>query len=240
MQIILSTTIKKISLIFFMLVLSFNLAAQTINVLSAHQQLKHQAEVFVMTLLPETDEFNSHHNVTVAAFDRRLKIPDCTTPFHFTTSSDPSTQSSITVKASCPGTPWYLYFVAKIARSQTIVVAKYGLSPGTVLNAENVTLAEQDIKVTRQTLHYAIEDVIGTKVKRRIRTGQPITATNLCFVCKGDNVIITSGNKALAVKTLGVADQDGKLGDTISVTNQRSGKRVRGRVVDVGKIQTGI
>ena len=103
-----------------------------------------------------------------------------------------------------------------------------------------MTLAQQDINLTRQTLHHAIEDVIGTKVKRRIRAGQPIISTNLCFVCKGDNVIITSGNKSLAVKTLGVAEQDGKLGDTILVTNQRSGKRVRGRVTDIGKVQTGI
>jgi flagella basal body P-ring formation protein FlgA len=59
-------------------------------------------------------------------------------------------------------------------------------------------------------------------------------------VCKGDNVSITSGSKLIAVKTLGIAQQDGILGDTINVTNQRSGKTVRGRVVGVAAVQTGM
>ena len=75
------------------------------------------------------------------------------------------------------------------------------------------------------------------KVKRRLRAGQPITANNLCFVCRRQCHYYV-WQQMLNVKTLGAAFKT-KLGDTISVTNQRSGKRIRARVTGIGEVIVG-
>ena len=76
--------------------------------------------------------------------------------FQFSTQADIANQANVTIKASCEGSSWYLYFVAKVTRSQKIVVAKHALSPDTIITQDQLAYAEINVQLNRQTLHYQI------------------------------------------------------------------------------------
>ena len=67
-------------------------------------------------------------------------------------------------------------------------------------------------------------------MKRRVTDGQAIQSNMLCFVCKGDRITITAEIAGMEVKTAGIAQQDGVVGDNIKVINSSSQKAVIARV----------
>ena len=67
-------------------------------------------------------------------------------------------------------------------------------------------------------------------MKRRATNGQPVQANMLCFICKGDRITITAEVAGMRVKTAGIAQQDGVVGDSIKVINASSQKAVVARV----------
>ena len=58
----------------------------------------------------------------------------------------------------------------------------------------------------------------------------------LCFVCKGDRITISAEVGKMKVKTAGIAQQDGVVGDNIQVLNASSKKTVIARVASVERV----
>ena len=123
---------------------------------------------------------------------------------------------------------------------QPVVVISNAVSPGTILNSGNIKLVDMNRALLRRTTFSSVEEVLGARIKRRVRPGQPITPNNLCFVCKGDTIIINASNAVMQVKATGVAMQDGNIGDTINVTNSRSKKQINARVASINEVIVGI
>ena len=110
------------------------------------------------------------------------------------------------------------------------------ISPDTVLSASHLSLAEVDIKQLRHTPFTSLEDVVGARLKYRVREGQPVQANMLCFICKGDRITISANAGAMKVKTSGIARQDGVIGDTIEVVNSSSNKSVIAEVASTQEV----
>jgi flagella basal body P-ring formation protein FlgA len=79
--------------------------------------------------------------------------------------------------------------------------------------------------------------LLGAKISRFISAGQPVTMRQVCLVCKGDNVTVIAKLKGLRVKTSGISQQSGSLGDNIALRNQRTSKRIKARVVGVNQVE---
>ena len=157
MRIFLSTTAKKISLTFLSAFFTILSVQAEENKHDLHQQLMREAYQFVASKIQPLQTASTSGvktNIDIAPFDKRLRIPACPTSFQFSTQADVSTQANVTVKATCDGSPWYLYFVAKVTRSQKIVVAKYSLSPDTIITEDQLAYADINVQLSRQTLHY--------------------------------------------------------------------------------------
>ena len=75
-----------------------------------------------------------------------------------------------------------------------------------------------------------------TRLKYRVREGQPVQSNMLCFVCKGDRITISARAAGMAVKTSGIAQQDGVIGDTIRVENSNSRKTVVAEVASTQEV----
>lgn len=178
--------------------------------------------------------------VKAMPIDPRIDIPLCHSGLDVSASDEALRQSNVTVKAQCKDVNWYLYLVVKAKQIQEVVVLNTTVSPGTLLTSENVSLVKMDKKQLRTSTFADINSVIGARLKRRTRAGQPIVPNQLCFVCKGDSVLITADAKGLEIKTKGVAQQDGNVGDTIAVRNSNSQKLIRGRVTDVNEVSVRI
>ena len=122
-----------------------------------HQQLLSGAEAYVLSQLsPDT---SSLVNVKAMSIDSRLSIPQCNSPITFFASNQSLNQSSVTVKANCPDTYWYMFLVVAAIQMQPVVVISSAVSPGTVLTRQNIKVVEMNKKLLRSTTFADIEDV---------------------------------------------------------------------------------
>jgi flagella basal body P-ring formation protein FlgA len=80
----------------------------------------------------------------------------------------------------------------------------------------------------------------GAKTSRYISAGQAVTMRQVCLVCKGDPVTVIAKIKGLQVKTSGISQQNGSLGDNIAILNTRTSKRIEARVVAVNRVEINI
>lgn len=202
---------------------------------SNHVQLTQAIESYLSQLIsPSFDSERIH--VAVSPIDKRIKIPACTGGYHLHAEEESLSQPYISVRASCPDTNWYLFASTRVTRTRSIVVTSGILSPGTVLSAQNLTLAEVDVKRLRHTAYTSMDTLIGARIKQRVREGQPVQANMLCFVCKGDRVTIKAQMTGMQVKTSGIASQDGVIGDAIQVMNTNSRKTIIAQVASAQEV----
>ncbi|GGF52032.1 flagellar basal body P-ring formation chaperone FlgA [Alteromonas lipolytica] len=215
----------------------FDVIAQQ-KALTSHERLTKAVANYLTTRLQSTQEsdFADNINVSVTPIDSRINIPDCTVPFSFDV--DPATlqQSYLNVRVSCDSNNWYLFSSAKVTRTRTIVVTASMISPDTVLTSSHLTLADVDVKQLRHTPFNDLSQLIGARLKYRVREGQPVQSNMLCFICKGDRITISAVVGAMRVKTSGIARQDGVIGDYIEVVNSSSNKSVIAEVASTQEV----
>lgn len=199
-----------------------------------HQLVQEVAENFVFQNA-EFDDFNEIE-IHTRQLDERVKIPAC--PVDLVPSSSPQSlkQSNITVKVTCPSNGWFNYVSVTLVELQDVLVVQDTLSPGTILTSNNTKMVKMDKKRLRGGTFADKELVMGARLKRRTREGLPVTSRMLCFVCKGDAIVISARLSGLEIKTSGIAQQDGNIGDTIPVKNKRSKKIIEARVASVNEV----
>ncbi|AMK00340.1 flagellar basal body P-ring formation chaperone FlgA [Alteromonas macleodii] len=206
-------------------VLSMNCLATQTN----HKQVEEGAKQYLINQLADNTQDTSI-DVSIVKIDDRINIPDCPTGFEYNASQEALSQSYISVRVSCRNNEWYLFTSGQVTRTKEIVVTQGAISPGTVLTSSNLSLAKVDVRRLRHTAFTELEALIGARIKRRVTDGQAIQSNMLCFVCKGDRITITAEVAGMEVKTAGIAQQDGVVGDNIKVINASSQKAVIARV----------
>lgn len=194
-----------------------------------HEQVEEGAKQYLMNQVSDSSQ-NTNIDVDIVKIDDRINIPDCPTGFQYNASQQALSQSYISVRVSCKNNEWYLFTSGQVTRTKEIVVTQGAISPGTVLTSSNLTKAKVDVRRLRYTAFTDLESLIGARMKRRITDGQAIQSNMLCFVCKGDRITITAEVAGMEVKTAGIAQQDGVVGDNIKVINASSQKAVVARV----------
>ena len=194
-----------------------------------HVRVEEGAKQYLLSQLTDNAQDTSI-DVAIVKIDDRINIPDCPTGFQYNASQEALSQSYISVRVSCQNNEWYLFTSGQVTRTKEIVVTQGAVSPGTVLTSSNLTLAKVDVRRLRHTAFTDLEALIGARMKRRVTNGQAIQSNMLCFVCKGDRITITAEVAGMEVKTAGIAQQDGVVGDNINVLNASSRKAVIARV----------
>lgn len=109
------------------------------------------------------------------------------------------------------------------------------------------TLQPDDITTTRIPLvsaarQYAtnLDEVIGKRAIRPLASHASISLSALgqpFLVRKGDRVTIEAKRKGLLIQTVGITKAVGEVGQTVTVTNQDSGKDLRAKVVGPGLVR---
>ncbi|MBU2977917.1 flagellar basal body P-ring formation chaperone FlgA [Alteromonas sp. C1M14] len=213
-------------------IVSFQVFAQSSDQL--RQQLQEGAEQYLRAAIGDRFQ-NDNVQITVLPIDQRIQIQHCDSGYHYQADEGALSQSYVSVRVSCPSSNWYLFTNGRIARTRTVVVTAGMISPGTVLSAQNLTLSEVDVNLIRHTSYTDLTPLIGARMKRRVRQGQAIQGNMLCFVCKGDRITISANAAGMQVKTAGIAQQDGVIGDNIQVLNASSRKSI---IAEVASTQT--
>ncbi|GAC15171.1 flagellar basal body P-ring formation chaperone FlgA [Aliiglaciecola lipolytica] len=239
MKKLLKRTIIVFSWLFLCSIMLFSTASvtATTEINLAHQKLSQAAENYVKSQLSYSGA-SADENLSVSAMplDQRIIIPECPEAFSISASKEALAQNNITVRASCEPTDWYLYMMVKATRVQPVVVLTTSVSPGKVLIESDVEIVMMDKNLIRTSTFADIDTVVGARMKKRSRPGQPVVPGQLCFVCKGDSILITADTGGVSIKTKGIAQQDGNLGDTIAVRNTKSNRLVHAQVVNTHQV----
>jgi flagellar basal body P-ring formation protein FlgA len=203
-----------------------------------NQALVLQAEQFIIAQL----QIDTANQIKVEGMpvDERINIPACGQAIEFQVSPEALFQSNITVKAQCPVSNWYMFLMVKATEIQPVVVVTSALSPGTLLNENNLQVVDMDKKRMRNTTFSDISSLVGARVKRRLVSGRPIEPNDLCFVCEGDNVVISAGSNNMQIKTNGIALEDGNIGETIRVKNSRSNINLMAQVMTTNQVRVNL
>lgn len=215
------------------------LAKETVeNVTSQEVQTEAITQAAESFILNQFEDSSDRIEVSAHRIDPRAPTRFCDTPLHVELANNQNLERQATVQVSCADNVnnWRLYVPVRIARMQTILVAKRSLGNGQVINANDFELAEVDATRIRGSVFTSSEGVEGARIKRRIQVGDPLQSRDLCFVCRGEQVTIISSIGNLRVEATGTAQHDAVLGESISVINSRSDKSVQGRVSGTGRV----
>ncbi|WP_420935251.1 flagellar basal body P-ring formation chaperone FlgA [Alteromonas sp. A081] len=217
------------------LIMSSVVSFSSVAKVSLHRVVENGAKTFLESQLADNSA-DTNIDVDIVKIDDRINIPECPDGYQYHTSEEALRQSYISVRVSCQNNDWYLFTSGQVSRTKDIVVTYGAVSPGTVLTSSNLKMASVDIKHLRYTTFTNIETLVGARMKRRATNGQAIQENMLCFVCKGDRITISAEVGKMKVKTAGIAQQDGVVGDNIQVLNASSKKTVIARVASVEKV----
>lgn len=185
--------------------------------------------------ISNTNEDQQLH-LKIKPIDPRIAVPQCPNGFEFDINDEDLLKSFYSVRISCDLEGWYTYVSARISYTKNMVVTKGAISPDTVLSAANLRIAQVDTNRLRHTGFSRIEEVAGARMKQRLRDGQLVTRRMLCYVCEGDRITIAARVGAMEVKTSGIAQQDGTIGETIEVKNARSNKTILAQVKNAQEV----
>lgn len=180
---------------------------------------------------------NTQTELSITALDNRVGEKECaTTPVFSLPANHNARQMTLQITCSAP-TPWQLFIPLRITEWLELVVAKQNINLGTVITADMLQIERRERRLVRGQFIQEPATIIGSRSRRSVSIGQIISLQELCLVCRGDVVTIQISNNGLSVSASGVAQQDGSLGDTVTVKNQQSGRNIQTEVVGVNQVR---
>ncbi|ODP99730.1 flagellar basal body P-ring formation chaperone FlgA [Salinivibrio sp. SS2] len=210
---------------------SVSIAAATVSQMDA---VREAAERHVESIISVPK--NGELDITAGNLDSRLRLTDCPLPLDTEVPGRQRMNTSVTVMVSCPQDDWQVYIPVQIRLMIPLVVAKRPLDRGMPLAASDMTIQMVDSRFQRGQTYTSPARLIGSKVKRTVGIGQPISSNDVCAVCRNDDVVITARGNGLNIVAKGTALSDGALGEQIKVKNDKSNRIVDATISAVGEV----
>ncbi|MDX7738872.1 MULTISPECIES: flagellar basal body P-ring formation chaperone FlgA [Aeromonas] len=197
--------------------------------------MQEQAQAFVLDQLDIP--LDAQADVKAGTIDERLPLTRCEDALTISLPARMEIRRNTTVYLKCEGEKsWDLYLPVRVSIQKPYVTVAVPVAKGDVLSEPMLTLAYQDQTLIRGDYLTDPTALIGVRSKRELKPGQPIRLTQVCVVCKGDQVTLSAENSSMQIKTMARALQDGSFGDMIRLVNTRSGRTVQGQVSAVGSV----
>ncbi|WP_349237402.1 flagellar basal body P-ring formation chaperone FlgA [Aeromonas sp. SrichE-2G] len=197
--------------------------------------MQEQAQEFVLGQLDMP--LDAQAEVKAGTIDERLPLTRCEDALTISLPARMEVRRNTTVYLKCEEEKsWDLYLPVRVSIQKPYVTVAAPVAKGDILSESMLTLAYQDQTLIRGDYLTDPTALIGVRSKRELKPGQPIRLTQVCVVCKGDQVTLVAENSSMQIKTMARALQDGSFGDMIRLVNIRSGRAVQGQVSAVGSV----
>lgn len=204
-----------------------------------YHRLRKLAEDFVLERV--TAPAGGKVTVEAGGLDARMAARQCAQPARIQLANNANMDRFSTVEISCEvGAPWRSYVPVRIYMMAPVVTAKRPLSPGTLLTEDDIEISLVDTQMIRSGLYNSVEQLLGSRVKRRINASDPIIERNTCLVCEGEKVTIVAALDGMRVSATGIALNDGLLGESVSVRNQASNREVNAVVAALNEVKVNL
>ncbi|WP_245800990.1 flagellar basal body P-ring formation chaperone FlgA [Vreelandella utahensis] len=176
----------------------------------------------------------------IGSVDNRLSLNRCPQPLEVEFAGDPKRSTRSTLLVSCEGDrPWRIFLSATVRIQVDGWVAERPISRGERLSSNMLRSSQVVLNEQRRSGFRDAEHMIGMQARRTIRAGTAITPRMLekpLAVERGDRVVISAGNDVFSITTRGKAERSGRVGEQIPVVNENSGRRIRGRITEPGRV----
>ncbi|CCQ09777.1 Flagellar basal-body P-ring formation protein FlgA [Pseudoalteromonas luteoviolacea B = ATCC 29581] len=218
---------------------SFSIMTQGYAKTYSPDMLEQQAVQFINSYVENEPDKRIEVRALPLEFRQTEKI--CNSPLELSTPSEPPFNRQVTVQLKCLDTlSWTQYVHVRIEELHPMVVALSPIARGAVISAQDIQVQFRAKYFVRATYFEQTDDVVGSRSKRTISAGMPITSKQICMVCKGDKVTISANQSNLSIRTSGLALEDGNFGELIRVENTSSGKTLRARVSGVESVEVNL
>lgn len=120
-----------------------------------------------------------------------------------------------------------------IKASAQVVVVTEGMRRGARISMSDLVLQQRDISTLAEPF-LAVDQLLGKKVKQSVRQGEALQRHQVEFpplIKRGKRVTIQIHRRGLLLSASGEARQNGELGETIRVRNNRSQREILCRVL---------
>jgi len=215
-----------------------NLHAAQPNNNTASQQIMAAITEFTETL---TSELNFDRiETTLPQLDPRLTLHPCESPLKITNKSSQRTSGKLTLKVTCPsGKHWAIHVPITIQTFTSVVVTNQPVFRGQALSTDKLAIEERETSRLHRGYFSVMTQVVGSITKRALPTGKvivPMAIVTPMLINKGEKVLIEAANTNISIRTSGIAQSSGSLGDLIQVKNEHSQRVIEGRITAPGKI----
>jgi len=200
------------------------------------QQVRQFAEQFVLDQM--TVDPTSRVEVSSGPIDDRLGIHACSGHLTARLAGSEEVRRTNSVYLKCEAEPiWDLYLPVRVKVLRPFVSVADAAPRGTVLDEGLMTIEFMDEILLRGDTFSDTAPLVGSRLKRDLRAGQPVRQNQICVVCRGDKVEIQALTGGMQIKTQGTALQDGSFGEAIRVENNRSKRVIQAVVAHAGKVR---
>ena len=130
--------------------------------------------------------------------------------------------------------------IADVAALGDVVTATRVIKPDEIIASDDVTITRVKLSGAPHEIIVDPDEVIGKRAVKPIRPETPIVFSMVAqpyAVRRGDRVTIEAKRGGLVIQASGVTKAAAFVGQTLTVTNQDSGKDIRARVVGPGIVQ---
>lgn len=135
---------------------------------------------------------------------------------------------------------WRVNITIKSSVSLPVVVADKNINRNSIVSASDIKLEQRTL--TKQEDFYSdASHVVGLEALRRIRSRTIINQRDLqisSVINKGDEIVLIAHQEGLTASTIGIALEDGYLGQQIDVQNKTSGNTIRATVTGKNQATT--
>lgn len=170
--------------------------------------------------------------------DSRLRLAACAAPLQARLDGPAAARSIVAV--SCPQpVAWTLRIPVHAQVWRAVAVNKRAIRRGAILAPDQIDMEIREVLSLSRGYFGEREQVVGQQASRNLKADQivhpgMIEAPRL--IKRGDPVVITADGGRIAVRTQGIALQDGTEGDSVQVRNPRSGRVITGEVTARGTV----
>ena len=170
--------------------------------------------------------------------DSRLRVAACAAPLKAQLDGPAAARSIVAV--SCPQpVSWSLCIPVHAELWRPVAVNMSAIKRGSILTAGQIQMQTHEVLGLSRGYYGDSEQVIGQQASRNIKANEivhlgMIEAPRL--VKRGDSIVIIAADGRIAVRTQGIALQDGIEGAAVQVRNPRSGRVITGEVTARGTV----
>jgi len=220
------------------------IASASAHAASIQQQIIGASQAFLEQATQDylaNNNITGRHTVKIGRLDPRLRLPQCSIPLQVSLESPAQPIGRVTLRVRCDSNaPWTIFVPSHVNLHREVVVAVRSLSRNSIVQANDVQLAEREVSSLRQGYLLDLDSAIGQQVTRPVRPNQVVATHALkaaATINKGDEVVISARGRSMSVRMPGIALEEGAMGQQIRVRNARSQRVVRARVTAPGQVE---